>query len=281
MALLGTPLLILSSVLYFFDDQLPLWIRGENVVLVYICLCLIVSIYCPVLLTFGPIIKIFHRDGLTHRNQNSFELEGTGKGDYFYLCLQDERLSKSFETFCVESFAVENLFFYKHAVNYRHLHGEFQKTEAYRMRHEYISSESVFEVSLIPKIKERILKRIEQGEIDDTLFLEAEQEIYLEMRHGIYPLWRRSDMFKEAYRETFLYRSKSFLARTSQFITPVDMKTFEMERVFFISLIFLISKKKKKKKKNVKFIANSFLFLSFLFFLFLSILGSKKIITRR
>jgi len=225
MTFIGLPLLILSSICYYIPTLLPLWLSGENVVLVYISLSLLVSIYIPTILSFSKVVKLFTGGSFQQRS-----VDLGGKGDHFYECLQNPKMAKSFEEFCVESFAVENLFFYRHAVGYRGLKGEFQKTEAYRIRHEYISHESVFEVDLLPRTKERILKRIEQGDIDVSLFLEAEQEIYLGMRQSIYPLWKRSDMYKKAGKSNFLFRSKSFFTRSSQFITPSDIQSFEIEK---------------------------------------------------
>jgi len=189
------------------------------------CWCVAVTVYLPIFLSFPSLVSLLQSD--TFRRHNAL-MGVSGKGDFFFLCLQDEWLSKSFENFCVASFAVENLFFYRHAVNYRQLKGEFQKTEAFRMRYEYISPESVFEVELNPATKERILKRIEKDEIDDSLFLEAEQEIYLAMRQAIYPLWKRSDLYKEASRGSRLQRTRSL--KGNFFVTPVDINVFESEK---------------------------------------------------
>jgi len=111
------------------------------------------------------------------------------------------------------------------------------------MKHEYISPESVFEVELNPKTKEKILKRIHEDKIDDTLFLEAEQEIYLNMRHAIYPLWKKSEMFKNAQRG--IHRSRSFFTTSNTFVTPTDQSVFENEKVL---PWFLCFRKKKKKR---------------------------------
>jgi len=220
MTIVGLPTVVLATILFFVTDLLPWWLRGEYVMILFSCFSLIFSVYLPPILSLPAVISFIHSENL------SLLLNITGKGDFFFQCLQDERLSKSFEAFCVESFAVENLFFYRHAVAYRHLKGEFQKTEAYRMRHEYISPESVFEIELNPKLKERILTRIDKGDINDTLFLEAEQEIYLGMRQAIYPLWKRSEMFKELSRGGLRKSSR----RGNSFVTPVDMNVFETEK---------------------------------------------------
>jgi len=226
MTIFGLPLLTLACVLFFIPADLPFWLRGEYVVVVFTVFSFFCSVFAPALGSFRHVVDFLAEP----RQGTSLSLHHNGKGDFFFYCLQDERLFRSFEAFCVESFAVENLFFYRHAVQYRNLRGEFMKTEAYRMRYEYITEESVFEVALSPKVRDKILRRIEEKNIDDTLYAEAEQEVYLTMRQSIYPLWKRSDMYKELIRTAGSRQSRSLGARQFH-VSPLDMDLVDAEKV--------------------------------------------------
>ena len=104
----------------------------------------------------------------------------------------------------MRSFCVENLLFYLYALDFRQLPEDQLKKVAQEMWKMFFVEGSVREINVDDYIKEGILSKINTGRVDRDTFTEAERKTYDLLRFSIFPLWKNSDLYKEALEDAGL-----------------------------------------------------------------------------
>jgi len=101
-------------------------------------------------------------------------ISGLDKNELFLIIIENELLFMAFQKYCVQSFCVENLLFYRDVLQYEKMADANERSEwSKKMRDMYFLPQSPLLINIIGETKQKILEQIEAGQTPENLFIRS------------------------------------------------------------------------------------------------------------
>jgi len=199
---LGLPLAVIW-VIYRIGNVIPITISSDVIVWIIIVIFFATSVAYPLYLSYGErwtrgpsLLALRNRELTTTNSLAKFNTD-----DIFQRVLGTPALLDPFRLHCERSFCVENLVFFQDVNYYRQLPPPERPAKARFMHKMYIAPGSPYELNIDGKTIRELSDKIKEEAIDGTLFDQALEQVYSQMKADSFEKWRKKPEFQRLWKK--------------------------------------------------------------------------------